>query len=48
MQRMRKGQAITFDGVRFEGSTSIHNPQRVIEALMNGIGLGKAYGYGLL
>lgn len=38
----------TFQGVVFEGVLRVSDPERFQEALVNGIGPGKAYGFGLL
>lgn len=39
---------MTFYGVRFEGALRVEAPQKFKYALKNGIGSGKAFGFGLL
>lgn len=45
----RRGrERMTFEGVTFEGRLRVVDPKAFREAVMNGIGSGKAYGFGLL
>ncbi|MCS6883970.1 MAG: type I-E CRISPR-associated protein Cas6/Cse3/CasE [Acidobacteriota bacterium] len=43
-----KNKKLTFGSVLFEGELQITNPQQFKKCLENGIGSGKAYGFGLL
>jgi len=44
----RNGIAITFEGVRFDGLLRIADPDAFRAGVINGIGPGKAFGFGLL
>jgi CRISPR system Cascade subunit CasE len=44
----RGDAVVTFASVRFEGVLEVRDADRFREALANGIGPGKAYGFGLL
>lgn len=44
----RGGSMITFEGVRFDGVLRIVDAEKFRVAVINGIGSGKAYGFGLL
>jgi len=49
LRRGRRGNApITFEGVRFDGVLRIVDTEKFRLAVVNGIGSGKAYGFGLL
>lgn len=45
---MREGSRVTVEGVVFEGRLRITDAERFCEALLTGLGRGKAYGFGLL
>lgn len=44
----KKSRKMTFDGAQFEGVLEILNPEKFKLELSNGIGSGKAFGFGLL
>lgn len=44
----RKGSAVEFLAVRFDGILRVLNPPRFAETLASGIGSGKGFGFGLL
>jgi CRISPR system Cascade subunit CasE len=44
----RSGQAVTIEGILFEGRLRVDDPSRFIAAIKRGIGPAKAYGYGML
>jgi CRISPR system Cascade subunit CasE len=49
LRRGRRGSAaITFEGVRFDGVLRIVEAEAFRAAIINGVGSGKAYGFGLL
>lgn len=43
-----RGRGLVFDGVTFEGRLAVRDAARFREALVDGIGSGKAFGFGLL
>ena len=44
----KKSKIMTFSGVQFEGVLQIIDPEKFKMSLKNGIGSGKAFGFGLL
>lgn len=44
----RGDRSIRFDGVDFEGTATVVDPARLRDALVDGVGPGKAFGFGLL